>query len=62
MLKFPLQLFIHDKNPQSNRGSLASAPVHKAPDEVITLTSLDDIEWVTNAIEPEQQRGPSETP
>lgn len=26
----------------------------------ISLTSLNDIKWFTNAVEPEQQRGPSE--
>lgn len=26
----------------------------------ISLTSLNEIKWFTNAIEPEQQRGPSE--
>lgn len=31
-------------------------------DEEISLNSLSDVEWVTNAIEPDQQRGPSETP
>lgn len=31
-------------------------------DEEISLTSLNDVEWATNAMEPDQQRGPSETP
>lgn len=31
-------------------------------EEEISVSSLVDVEWVTNALEPDQQRGPSETP
>jgi hypothetical protein len=30
--------------------------------EEIILNTLTDVEWVTNALEPDQQRGPSENP
>ena len=65
MLKIPRQFSIRNNSPQSNSGSLDSSideNPDENPDEVLTLTSLDDIERVTNAIEPEQQRGPSEYP
>lgn len=63
MLKISRQLFFQEKSLQnSNKGSLDTAQRGGIFEDEMPLTSLKDIEWVTNVIEPEQQRGPSENP
>lgn len=63
MLKIPRRLFFHTKSLQNINGeSLDSTHLGGVSEDEIPLTSLEDIEWVTNVLEPEQQRGPSENP
>ncbi|HHY25233.1 MAG TPA: hypothetical protein GX523_00515 [Desulfitobacterium dehalogenans] len=63
MFKIPRRLFFKIQYPTLRPGEpLESAQLGHFSDEDMPLTSLDDIEWVTNILEPEQQRGPSENP
>lgn len=66
MPKIPRRIFlgVDTRNSENtvdirNNSELADSSLS---DEAISFSSLAEVEWVTNAIEPEQQRGPSETP
>ena len=62
MLKIPRRLFFQVQSPARPCEPFAPAQSGDFYDEEIPLTSLDDIEWATNVLEPDQQRGPSENP
>lgn len=66
MLKIPRSILvgvgaIHPKN-TSNIPIDPKTDNTNRSEEEISVSSLVDVEWVTNALEPDQQRGPSETP
>lgn len=66
MIKIPLNFFLGagalDSEDPSNIPTNLELTDSELFDEEISLDSLSDVEWVTNAIEPDQQRGPSENP
>ncbi|AGA69373.1 hypothetical protein Desdi_1924 [Desulfitobacterium dichloroeliminans LMG P-21439] len=62
MLKIPRGLFFRQRKSENNNGKSSDSALTDISEVEIPLTSIEDIGWVTNAIEPAQQRGPSESP
>ncbi|MEL1135967.1 hypothetical protein AAC978_12355 [Desulfitobacterium sp. THU1] len=62
MLKIPRDLFSQEKKPEDINAESLTSVLDDISEADFPQTSIEDIGWVTNVIEPTQQRGPSESP
>ncbi|MGE4272825.1 MAG: hypothetical protein ACRKFN_07925 [Desulfitobacterium sp.] len=62
MLKIPRDLFSQEKKPENINTESLTSVLEDISEAKFPQTSIEDIGWVTNVIEPTQQRGPSESP